>query len=217
MVWKDSWLKISDDNICCWWRFWWIESKNASIDGVVYSYTYRCKQKHIDDFNERTNTLLYKNIPLTYSSRKGCERVDVGCVWEVSWSREQTATHWPKVPLTIAAVLSHSSWAVQPGVTEGQSPLSGAGFSLRASYLQLRLKLECQLQLEPTASNWLCNFNSSKPSVAPGYIIVWHPPASCGRTHLHSTMSTGQGDIPISSTGCSCFCCSSAYLHRCIC
>ena len=24
-----------------------------------------------------------------------------------------------------------------------------------------------------------------KPYVVPGYIIVWHPPASCGRTHLH--------------------------------
>ena len=34
-------------------------------------------------------------------------------------------------------------------------------------------------QLTPTALNW------PKPSVAPGYIIVWRPPASCGRTHLH--------------------------------
>ena len=32
------------------------------------------------NFNERTNTRLYKNIPLTLYSRKGCERVDVGCV-----------------------------------------------------------------------------------------------------------------------------------------
>ena len=39
--------------------------------------------------------------------------------------------------------------------------------------------------------------------MAPGYIIVWHPPASCGRTN--STTFTGQGDIPISSTGCTCF------------
>ena len=30
----------------------------------------------------------------------------------------------------------------------------------------------------------------------------------------NSTTSTGQGDIPISSTGCTCFSCSSVYLHR---
>ena len=52
--------------------------------------------------------------------------------------------------------------------------------------------------------NWNCNW--SKPSVAPGYIIVWHPHASCERTHQpNSTTSTGQGDIPMSSTGCTCF------------
>ena len=61
--------------------------------------------------------------------------------------------------------------------------------------------------LSPTGTwtriDWL------KPSVAPGYIIVWHSPASCGCTHLspspNSTTSTGQGDIPISSTGCTYF------------
>ena len=36
-----------------------------------------------------------------------------------------------------------------------------------------------QQQLELELTNWL------KPSMAPGYIIVWHPPASCGCTHLH--------------------------------
>ena len=45
--------------------------------------------------------------------------------------------------------------------------------------------------------------------MAPGYIFVWHPPASCERMHLppspNSTTSTGQGDIPISSTECTCF------------
>ena len=63
--------------------------------------------------------------------------------------------------------------------------------------------------LSPTKSNSNWNCNSLKPSVAPGYIIVSRSPASCGRTHLppspNSTASTGQGDIPISSTGCTCF------------
>ena len=54
-------------------------------------------------------------------------------------------------------------WAAQLSVLRAQ-----------ASYLQLEL----QLQLELTY--WL-----PKLSVAPGYIIVWCPPASCGNTHLH--------------------------------
>ena len=61
---------------------------------------------------------------------------------------------------------------------------------------ELALTLASCPQLTPTATDCL------KPSVAPGYIIVWCPPASCGCTHLlpslHSTTSTGQGDIPIS-------------------
>ena len=69
---------------------------------------------------------------------------------------------------------------------------------------------------KPSVWGWLSlrwhpiwNWNWPKPSVAPGHIIVWRPPASCGRMHLppspNSTTSTGQGDIPISSTRCTCF------------
>ena len=59
--------------------------------------------------------------------------------------------------------------------------------------------------------NWNSNSltDCPKPPVAPGYIIVSCPPASCWRTHLppsqNSTTFTGQGDIPISSTRCTCF------------
>ena len=142
--------------------------------------------------NERTQFFIKK----IYLSHFILERVDVGCVWEVSWRRGQTATYLPQVLLTIAALLSHSGWAAQPWVTKGPSPLSGAG-SHSAGILS------------PTDSN--CNWNSNwpKPSVAPGYIIFLCPPASCGRTHLppspNSTTSTGQGDIPISSSRCTCF------------
>ena len=125
---------------------------------------------------ERMNTLLLKNIPLTLHSRKGCERVDVGYVWEVSWRWRETATYKPQVPLTIAALLPHSSGLLNRG-PEGPSPLSGAG----SHCIELTQTDWNSISnwLELTASNWL------KPSVAPGYISVWHPPASCGRTHLH--------------------------------
>ena len=72
-----------------------------------------------------------------------------------------------------------------------------------ASYLQLRLELSA------SNSNWI------KPSVVPGYIIVWLPPASSARTHLHRIQPRPQvkvifrhprPDTPVSS----------AYLHRCI-
>ena len=119
----------------------------------------------------------------------------------MSWGRGQTATYWPKVPLTIAALHSHSGWAAQPWATEGRKVIL--------------LLASCP----PTDSN--CNWDSN-----------WLTQAVCG-TWLYncltstcflwacasapnSTMSTGQGDIPISSTGCTCFHCSSAYLHRCI-
>ena len=145
--------------------------------------------------NERTHFFLK-----IYLSHFILERVDVSYVWELSWRWGQTATYWPKVPLTIAALLSHPAWAAQPWVTEGTKPSVCHWLSLRhlvPNWLQL------QLELTQTGTDWL------KPSVAPGYIFVWCPPASCGRTHLppspNSTTSTGQGDILISLTGCTYF------------
>ena len=104
---------------------------------------------------------------------------------------EQTATYWPQVPLTIAALLSHSAELLHRGSLRAASPPSGAG----SHCLELQLKL--QLQLTPT--------NSSR------YIIVWHPPVSCGHHNCSRfNPSTGWGDTLMSSTGCTC------YLHRCI-
>ena len=141
--------------------------------------------------NERTYFFI-KNIHLTLYFRKG----DVSCVWEVSWRRGQTATYWPKVLLAIAALLLHSGWAAQRWVTEGR----------KSSLCKLILTLA---SCPPTDSNSNWNSNWPKQSVTPGYIFVCRPPASCGFTHLppspNSTTSTVQGDIPISSTGSTCF------------
>ena len=139
--------------------------------------------------NERTHFFIK-----IYLSHFILERV-MFVVWEMSWRRVQTATYWPQVLLTLAALLSHSGWAAQPWVTVAQALSlqadSHAGI-LSPNWLQLELEL-----------NWL------KPSVASGFIFVWRPPASCGRTYLppspNSTTSTGQGDIPMWSTGCICF------------
>ena len=63
---------------------------------------------------------------------------------------EQTATYWPPVPLSFSFC-----WATQSGVLRAHSSLLGLVLST-ASWLQL-----------------------TEHPVAPGYIIVWCPPASC--------------------------------------
>ena len=66
-------------------------------------------------------------------------------------------------------------WAAQPG-SWGPKPSVWSWFSFCG---QLWLELNSN-------SNWTLpalNSNKLKPSVAPGFIIVWCPPASCG--HLH--------------------------------
>ena len=76
-----------------------------------------------------------------YHSHFILERVDVGCVREVSWSGDKLL----QVLLTIAALLLHSGWAAQPWVTEGPSPLSGAGSHSAGILLQLELDGVCVL------------------------------------------------------------------------
>ena len=158
------------------------------------------------NFNEQTRFFI--NI---YLSHFILERVDVSCVWEVSWRRGQTATYWPQVLLTIAALLSHSSRATQPWGTEGPSPLSGDG-SYSAGILS------------PTDSNSNCNSN---------WLSDWQTQAVCG-TWLYFFTSTcflwAYASATITEFNCvhrsrwysdifdrmHLFRCSPAYLHRCI-
>ena len=71
---------------------------------ATYIYIYKYLQKHnqtqYTNFNERTNTLLYKNISLSLYSRKGWCRL---CVREMNWRRGQT------VILTQSSSFDHSS------------------------------------------------------------------------------------------------------------
>ena len=161
---------------------------------VVYSYTCRCKQKHNDDFNERTRTRFFiNNIPLTLYSRKGCERVDVGFVLEVSWRRRETATYWLQVSLTIAALLPHSTGLLDRG-SWGPKPSVWSWFSLQ---------------------HLISNSNSNWPQLTQAVCVTWLYNCLTPTCFLwayasapNSTTSTGQGDIPISSTGCTGMCIS---------
>ena len=139
------------------------------------------------NFNERTNILLYKDISLILYSRKGWCFL---CVWgeletgsDCYILTQSSSDHSSTSFVSWLGCLTVGHWGPQALSLQADSH---AGI------------------LSPTDSN--CDWNWTawlKPSVAPGYIIVWHPPVSCG--HTHSTTSTGQGDIPTSSTGCTCF------------
>ena len=91
------------------------------------------------NFNEQTNTFLYKK----YTSNTSFSKRWMLVVCEtVSWRRGKTATYWSKVSLTIAALLSHLGWAVQPWVTEGPKASLCRWLSLRqlvSNWLQLQL------------------------------------------------------------------------------
>ena len=112
-------------------------------------------------FNERTNTLLYKNISLTLYSRKGW-------CWLCVRGELETGTDCyilTQVLLTIAALLSHLGWVAQLWVTEGPKPSVCHWLSIQhlvSNWLQL------QLTPTPTDSSHLCL----------SYIFVWRPPTS---------------------------------------
>ena len=74
--------------------------------------------------------------------------------------------YWPKVLLTIAALLSHLGWVVQPWVTEGPKPSVYRWFSIRHLV-----------------------YNSLTPSLF-GYIIVWtYTCFRCSSAYLHRCIS----------------------------
>ena len=139
------------------------------------------------NFNKRTNTLLFKNMPLTLYSWKGwcwlCVKGELETGTDCYILTQSSSDHSSTSFGFWLGCSTVGHWGSKPSVWSWFSP-----------------------RWHPI-SNW--NWNSPKPSVVPSYIIVSHPPASCGRTHLppspNSTTSTGQGDIPISLTGCTSF------------
>ena len=109
-------------------------------DTTNYMYTYTCGNI-INNIDERTH--FFKKI---YLSHFILETVAKGlCVR----GELETATYWPQVPLTRAALLSHSAGLFNRGSLRAASPLSGAGSHC------LEMQLELQLQLTPTNSSHL--------------------------------------------------------------
>ena len=114
-----------------------------------------------------------------YTSHTLCERVAKGLCVRGELETEQTATYWPLVPLTIAALLFSFWWAAQPGFLRSQA-----------------LCWELVLTTLNCNSNFNCNWLQLTQTVAPGYIIVCRPSVSRGRRNCTDfNPSTGQGNI----------------------
>ena len=103
------------------------------------------------NFNERTNTLLYKNISHTLFSKGLILLVCEG--WAGDGDRE---LFWRKVLLsTVATLLSHLDWVAQLWVTEDPNPSV-------CRWLSLRHLVPNWLHLVRTASGtWLYNCPTS--------------------------------------------------------
>ena len=130
--------------------FLWI----YSFKYVTYSYACR----NIVNTIMMNKTQFFRKIYLSHFIRNGTKRLWKGYVWEVNWRLNKTATYWPPALLAITALLSRSPGLINWGPW---------GPSLH-------------WDLVLTLASYLKNSDSNQLElpVAPGYIIVWHPPAS---------------------------------------
>ena len=137
-------------------------------------------QKHSQHNNDERTHFFRKKLPLILYSkwlRKDCERVTKGLCVRGELETEETATYWPPVPLSLAALLSRSAGLLNRG-SWGPIALCWVLVLSTASYLQL---------------DWL---QLTELPAAPGYIIVWHLPASCERRICTQFNPSTVKDIP---------------------
>ena len=116
-------------------------------------------QKHSQHNNDE-RTHFFRKTYLSHFIWNSCERVAKGLYVRGELETEQTATYWPPVLLSLAALLSRSAGLLKWG-SWGPIALCGMLVLSTVSYLQLT---DSKLTELP---------------VAPGYIIICRPPASC--------------------------------------
>ena len=115
-----------------------------------------------------------------YTSHTLCERVAKGLCVRGELETEQTATYWPLVLLSLAALLFSFCWAAQPGV--------------------LRVQTLCW-ELVLTASNYNCNWLQLTRTVGgTGLYNCLTSTCFLWASHLHRIQPVHR-----SSTGCTCF------------
>ena len=120
-----------------------------------------------------------------YTSHTLVERVAKGLCVRGELETEQTATYWLQVPLTIAALLSHSAGLLNRGFW-GPKPSARSWFSLPRTATR-------------TPTNWL---QLTRTLYGTGIYNCLTPTCFLWASHLHRIQPVhGQGYILISSTG----------------
>ena len=150
----------------------------------IYNYMWKHSQHNIRTaMNERTDFFIYLSHFILKRVAKGwcwlCVRGELETERDCYILTPSSSDH--------SSTSSSFCWVAQPG-SWGPKLSVWSWFSLQHLISNWNCNSNSNsngLQLTP-ASNWL------KLSVAPGYIIVWYPPASCGRTHLHRIQSRPQ-------------------------
>ena len=138
--------------------------------------------KHNND--ERTH--FFRKIYLSHFIRNGCERVAKGLCVRGELETEQTATYWPQIPLSLAALLSRSA-----------GPLNRGSWGPISLYWVLVLSTASYLQLD-----WL---QLTKPFCSTGLYNCLTPTYFLWASDLHSIQPVHSlGYTLISSTGCTC-------------
>ena len=132
--------------------------------------------------NEHTSLEKYTSHTLFVRVAKGlCVRGEL--------ETEQTATYWPQVPLTIAALLSHSAGLLNQG-SWGPKPSAGSWFSLPRTATR-------------TLTDW---YQLSQTVCCTGLYNCLTSICFLWASQLHRIQPVhGQGDTLMSSTGCTCF------------
>ena len=157
----------------------WYHCCIAVIHLQLYTYT---RGNKINQNDERTH--FFRKIYLSHFIRNGCERVTKGSCVRGELETEQTATYWPPVPLSLAALLSRSAGLLNRGSWVPIGPCWVLVLST-ASYLQLT------------------DSKLTEPICGPGLYNCLTPPCFLWASHLYPIQPVhSQGYTLISSTGC---------------
>ena len=127
-----------------------------------YTQTYTCGNiVNTIMTSEHSSLEKYTSHTLFEMVAKGLQK---GYVWEVSWKLNKDCNILTPSSSSYSSTSFLFCWAARSGVLRAHSTLLGAG-SLNSN-------------LSPTATT---DSKLTELPIAPGYIIVWHPPASCER------------------------------------
>ena len=124
-----------------------------------------------------------ENIYLSNFIRNGCESVAKWLCVRGELETEQTATYWPPVLLSLAALLSCSAGQLNQG-PEGPSPSAGSLYSILSSIDWLQTNwTSCRTglynSLTSTCFLWASNLHPIQPVHSQGYTLISSTGCTC--------------------------------------